>query len=449
MIFGLSGCAALYDRLGGPYRGAPGEIYGINGLDGGARQLVAEAFDEFEGETLNDFHVHFFGNGRPAIYTYCPGLNRLQQRSRPRMNFERFIEHQEWWQRPFIQGIYLDTIEVTDLDRMDEQYMKRLVDLVANYGPPGEPETPTRSRYRTNFHLMAMDGIYDADGEVDERSFNYASNEYIVELVHCLNKKLDESDRFSGNRFVAVGSINPLRANRLGETSVMRDRQDWSREIRLLRDNGVRWIKWRPGSMQLDPELVSDEFYRELRKNDIGILTHTGSSNGVKLDEAEDQLAGPSRMRRALELGVRVVLLHMGRTGQNSLTGKAFSDEFLSMLRDPAQGWNIRGELSAVPYDGTQELLRNISKGDGELYINGSDYPAVSPYVLVKSSLTGLRKAGLLSGEETDSLDAVFKYNPLLFDFVLKRTLARNGLEIPASVFAGAERSLAGRVREE
>jgi hypothetical protein len=77
-------------------------------------------------------------------------------RTVPRTNFRRFIEHQKFIHRPFIQGVYFDTIGVTRRNRMDEQYMQRLVDLVAWHGSPDFADRPEASPHRTEFLLYAL-----------------------------------------------------------------------------------------------------------------------------------------------------------------------------------------------------------------------------------------------------------------------------------------------------
>jgi len=63
----------------------------------------------------------------------------------------------------------------------------------------------------------------------------------------------------------------------------------------------------------------------------------------------------------------------------------------------PDHSRRLYGEISAVPYDDTHPLLERVDKltreGYGNLFANGSDYPAVTPYQLVRNTLEGLRRA--------------------------------------------------------
>jgi uncharacterized protein len=53
--------------------------------------------------------------------------------------------------------------------------------------------------------------------------------------------------------------------------------------------------------------------------------------------------------------------------------------------------------------------------------VHGSDYPLPAVNVLVHTD--DFESGGYVSTEEREALDEIYDYNPLLFDFVLKRTL--------------------------
>ena len=55
--------------------------------------------------------------------------------------------------------------------------------------------------------------------------------------------------------------------------------------------------------------------------------------------------------------------------------------------------------------------------------------------VLVRTS--ALQDAGLIGEEKQRALNLIYHYNPLLFDFVLKRTIRHpeTGEQLPASMF--------------
>ena len=74
-----------------------------------------------------------------------------------------------------------------------------------------------------------------------------------------------------------------------------------------------------------------------------------------------------------------------------------------------------------------------------ERLVNGSDYPLPAINVVVRTrTLVG---HGLLTPEERRALNEVYDFNPLVFDFALKRTLrwrepgTRREFAFPAGVF--------------
>ncbi|MGI9450636.1 MAG: hypothetical protein ACR2QH_08385, partial [Geminicoccaceae bacterium] len=82
--------------------------------------------------------------------------------------------------------------------------------------------------------------------------------------------------------------------------------------------------------------------------------------------------------------------------------------------------------------------------------INGSDYPV--PALSIINPTSNLLASGFLrraedpddalAHERKRALDEIYSYNPLLFDFVLKRVLRVDGRPIPRATFFSLERKL-------
>ena len=53
--------------------------------------------------------------------------------------------------------------------------------------------------------------------------------------------------------------------------------------------------------------------------------------------------------------------------------------------------------------------------------VNGSDYPLPAINALIRTR--SLASDGFISSEERTALNEIYDFNPLLFDFVLKRTM--------------------------
>jgi mannonate dehydratase len=98
----------------------------------------------------------------------------------------------------------------------------------------------------------------------------------------------------------------------------------------------------------------------------------------------------------------------------------------------------VFGEISAMTQFNRigKPLTTILARTDlHERLVNGSDYPLPAINVLIRTR--SLVKGGYLTSSERERLNEIYNYNPLLFDFVLKRTLRLPGTErrLPASVF--------------
>jgi mannonate dehydratase len=67
--------------------------------------------------------------------------------------------------------------------------------------------------------------------------------------------------------------------------------------------------------------------------------------------------------------------------------------------------------------------------------VNGSDYPLPAINALIHTR--SMARAGFITDEERAQLNEIYNYNPLLFDFVLKRTMRHpeTGQKLAPSVF--------------
>ena len=92
-------------------------------------------------------------------------------------------------------------------------------------------------------------------------------------------------------------------------------------------------------------------------------------------------------------------------------------------------------DISAVAQVNRMESLPRLVSATawhGRL-LNGSDYPL--PGIMPLFSVGAIARAGLIDDEAVPVLKELRHANPLLFDFVLKRSLRSNGVRWPASVF--------------
>jgi len=157
----------------------------------------------------------------------------------------------------------------------------------------------------------------------------------------------------------------------------------------------------------------------------------------------QQEFGNPLRLRRALDAGVRVVVAHCASMGQDRDIDKGengpFVDSFVlfSRLFDTEKYKNnLFGDISAMPQinRAAPALARVLEREDWHpRLLNGSDYPL--PGLMPIFSVEYLASLKLVEESALPLLKYIREYNPLLFDFVLKRHLRSNGKAFAANVF--------------
>jgi mannonate dehydratase len=108
------------------------------------------------------------------------------------------------------------------------------------------------------------------------------------------------------------------------------------------------------------------------------------------------------------------------------------------MMDEPGYEGLLFGEISAITfYNRLGEPLKKILERQDlhHRIINGSDYPLPGVNFLLRTST--LAGEGYITEEEAEWLNEIYGFNPLLFDFVVKRTLRHpeTGEKLSPSVF--------------
>ena len=148
-----------------------------------------------------------------------------------------------------------------------------------------------------------------------------------------------------------------------------------------------------------------------------------------------EHLGNPLRLRRPLDAGVRVVVAHcaslgMGRDSDHGDAMVPNFDLFARLMDKPRYRANLVGNLgdhARQPDAGDPRVAR--APRVARRLVNGSDYPL--PGVVPLISLPALVEAELLNTAAVEPLRRLRDYNALLFDFVLKRSLAGRGTGFP------------------
>jgi predicted TIM-barrel fold metal-dependent hydrolase len=199
-------------------------------------------------------------------------------------------------------------------------------------------------------------------------------------------------------------------------------------------------VKWLPSAMGIDPASSRcDRFYEVLSKNHIPLIAHAGLERAVLGREAHD-FGNPLRLRRALEAGVRVVIAHCASMGQDQDFDRGpngpYVDSFSLFVRVFERYPSCYGDISAMTQVNRAgpALVRVVEEqGWHARLLNGSDYPL--PGIMPIFSVDYLVSLGMIEASAADVLREIRLHNPLLFDFVLKRSLRSGGKSLAARVF--------------
>ena len=384
----LSAC--LIDRFGGAFSKQPEELE--QSASEPARKLVEQAFDGISPERVVDYHTHMLALGTSVSDAFV-NPNMLSGLGIERLKFR----------------VYVSATGVKNLDNADVEYVARLVRLARSAAPRGK------------FRILAFDKHYRTDGSVDlGKTSMYVPNRYVVELA---NKYPDI--------FLPVISVHPYRPDALQEL------ERWAKA-------GVKFVKWLPNAMGMDPANPAIEpFYRKMKEHQMILLSHAGEEQAVEAEE-DQRLGNPLLLRKPLDLGVRVIIAHAASLGacddlDNGRAQKAECfDLFLRMMDDPKYVGLLFGEISAMlQFNRMPDPLLTILKRQDlhSRLINGSDYPLPAINFLIRTR--SLARDGFITAEEREALNEIYDYNPLLFDFVLKRTVRhpQTKQKLAASVF--------------
>jgi mannonate dehydratase len=207
--------------------------------------------------------------------------------------------------------------------------------------------------------------------------------------------------------------------------------------------DNARAVKWLPASMGIDPASpLCDRFYEAAARLKMPVITHAGEERAVIGTDIQEY-GNPLRLRRALDAGVRVVVAHCASMGEDRDTDKGphgpmvSSFELFARLFDTEKyTQHLFGDIAAMPQTNraAPALARVLEREDWHpRLLNGSDYPL--PGLMPIFSVKYLVSLGLVQESAVELLTYIREFNPLLFDFVLKRHLRSNGKGFSNSVF--------------
>jgi hypothetical protein len=195
--------------------------------------------------------------------------------------------------------------------------------------------------------LLAMDGVYDGSGRLDE-----ARTDFLISNDAVLAAAQEDS------RLLAGVSINPARRDALDE-------------VERCAERGAVLVKVLPNAQVFDPaEPRHRSFYRALARRGLALLSHVGFE--FSLIGQDQSLGDPKRLRPALEEGVTVIAAH------GCSNGLFLFEPHLETMLALARGFgNFYVDTSALTLPnrvGALLRLRGLAEVHDRL-VFGTDYP--------------------------------------------------------------------------
>lgn len=381
----------LLHYLGGASSRRPEEL--SQGLSTPAADLMKRAFDDVDPRRLVDYHTHVVGVGAGGTGNLVNPA--MRSRRRP-LKYLKFL-------------VYLSAAGIKDLENADREFVLRLADQARHIADHGK------------YRLLAFDKHYTADGTVNaEKTEFYTANEHVFNLAAEFP-----------DLFLPTMSVHPYRADALEELA------RWA-------GRGVKVVKWLPNAMGIDPsDPRCDPFYRSMRELGVVLLSHAGEEKAVEAEE-DQRLGNPLHLRRPLDHGVKVIAAHCAGLGENPDLDHPDRrlvpnfQLFMRLMEQKRYEGLLFGDISAMTQRNRLGVPLTTILERTDLHarlVNGSDYPL--PAINIVISTGALARAGYITRAERTGLNEIYDYNPLLFDFVLKRTMTVPGAgqRLPASVF--------------
>ena len=355
-------------------------------------ELVAEAWQGINSQNVWDSHAHLIGAGDSGSGTWFnPDMDSL-------LSPAQFVQ-----KRFFINaGCVGDAPQ-----RVDQRYIERMQGLIGGMGAGHK------------LLLLAFEHNYNESRAIDlEHSAFYTPNGYARKMAQLYP-----------HHFEWAASIHPYRTD----------------SVAALNDaaqQGARAVKWLPAAMGIDPgSKLCDPFYQALARHNLPLITHAGKERAVHGANTQ-HYGNPLKLRRALDHGVRVVVAHCATMGEDRDLDRGengpMKESFLLFARlmdEPRYEKTLYADISAITQTNRAHYVRALlERSDWHpRLLNGSDYPL--PGIMPLFSLSLFVESGLLDSAAASVLSAIRTYNPLLFDFVLKRHLRVGGKHFSPRIF--------------
>ena len=242
--------------------------------------------------------------------------------------------------------------------------------------------------------ILAFDNVYEVDGayrgpkqdnEDDIFTSLYVSNHFVSELS-------------TSNPKLLLGlSAHPFR-------------DDAVEELNKYHEKAVL-CKWIPSSQMIDlsKENTSAQeklvkFYEKLAEIKLPLLFHTGVESSIPAAKNSfERFNSPEYIRKALDMGVTVILAHCGCSYFDLLQDNVVDEviEFFNEQKSPEKKWDLYADISALfsPFRNPKILERIFENISIDKLIYGSDFPnpAKGRKESIIRAFLRFRKANLLN----------------------------------------------------
>ena len=381
----------ILEEVGGAHPRPPVQLH--SDLKPGARDLMSRAFEGIDSKKLIDYHTHVAGIGTGGTGNFVHPHMRSWLHPVKRLTF----------------SVYLSASGVKNIENADREALVRLADLIhcdESYG---------------KHVLLPFDKNYSTDGAANlQKTQFYVPNEYVFAAAEEFPDK-----------FIPGISVHPYRPDAIEELGRWAARK-------------ARVVKWLPNAMGIDPsDPRCDPFYEKMRELDLILLAHAGREEAVDAEE-DQRLGNPLLLRRALDHGVKVIVAHCAGLGQGEDLDSPNRemvpnfDLFMRLMGEKKYEGLLFADISAVTQHNRLGPALTVLLERSDLHhrlVNGSDYPLPAINIVIRTK--SLLEAGYITEVEREQLNEIYHFNPLLFDFVLKRTIRVPGTDkrFSASVF--------------
>ena len=211
-------------------------------------------------------------------------------------------------------------------------------------------ESLAQSKLASRAVLLALDGVVDAEGNLDtNRTEVYVPNEFVAEMAA----------RHTNLLFGA--SVNPYRRDALA-------RLEWAKA------HGAVLVKWIPPIMEIDPadpRLIP--LYKKMVELKLPLLSHTGGEKSFS--RANEELGDPEKLRLPLSLGVTVVAAHIASS--EKYHGERGPDRLARLMREYPNLYTDISALTQINRPGCLKEALTRPEFSGRL-VYGTDFPLIN-----------------------------------------------------------------------